>query len=188
MTCNYRRKTTLNGAKLECTPQKSLRHLVQETSISDLSAALAAKMLKLWPYEAIIVHDLQQCVGHEKHTLQNKPQNWRLKRKKIWRKILNVPQKELLWMHFTLRKWYREIIFSVSFNTGTGSSLYCFYGATLDSYQKNLLAFDSESCSSCQQLASDRCTEFYPQMHCISFISVFIKVWKMAKKVCSKFN
>jgi hypothetical protein len=36
-------------ARLEHTPQKSLRCLAQETSISKLSAAKATKLLKLWP-------------------------------------------------------------------------------------------------------------------------------------------
>jgi len=41
----------------------------------------------------------------------------------------------------------------------------CFYGTALDSYQKNLLALGGESCSSCQEPASDSFSEAYYCMH-----------------------
>jgi hypothetical protein len=47
------------GARLENTPQKSLRRLAQETGISKSSTAKLIRMLKLLPCKAILVHALQ---------------------------------------------------------------------------------------------------------------------------------
>jgi hypothetical protein len=52
-------------ARLEHTPQKSLRHLAEETGISKSSAAKATKLLKLKPYKVTVVHALQPQDGHE---------------------------------------------------------------------------------------------------------------------------
>jgi hypothetical protein len=46
-------------AKLEHTPQKSLRCLAQEAGISKLSTALATKLHQLRPYKATVVRVLQ---------------------------------------------------------------------------------------------------------------------------------
>jgi hypothetical protein len=47
------------GARLEHTPQKSLRCLAQETGISKSSAAKVTKLIKLRPYEMTVVHAMQ---------------------------------------------------------------------------------------------------------------------------------
>lgn len=49
------------GDKLEYTPQKSVRHLVQETDISKLSAAKAIKLLKRRSYKTTVIQALQPC-------------------------------------------------------------------------------------------------------------------------------
>jgi hypothetical protein len=45
-------------ATLEHTPQKSLRCFAKETGISNISAAIAMKLLKLWPHNVTVVHAL----------------------------------------------------------------------------------------------------------------------------------
>jgi hypothetical protein len=47
------------GARLQDTPQKSLRRLAQETGISKSSAAKATKLHELRPSKATAVHDFQ---------------------------------------------------------------------------------------------------------------------------------
>lgn len=47
------------GARLEHTPQKSLRRLAQEVNISKSAAFVATKLLKLKPYKVTVVHALQ---------------------------------------------------------------------------------------------------------------------------------
>jgi hypothetical protein len=58
-------------ARLEHTPQKSLRHLAEETGISKSSAAKATKLLKLKPYKATVVRALQD--GHEVQPTERTP-------------------------------------------------------------------------------------------------------------------
>lgn len=38
-----------------------MRYFAQETGVSKLSAALAMKLLKLWPQKATVIHALQPC-------------------------------------------------------------------------------------------------------------------------------
>jgi hypothetical protein len=49
------------GARLEHSPQKSLRLIAQETGISKTSARTATILLKLKPNETAVVHELQPC-------------------------------------------------------------------------------------------------------------------------------
>jgi hypothetical protein len=63
-------------ARLEVTPQKSLRRLAQETGISKSSAATATKLHKRGPYKATVFHALQSLVPvntTEGQSLQNEP-------------------------------------------------------------------------------------------------------------------
>jgi hypothetical protein len=47
------------GARLEHTPRKSLKRLVQETGMSKSSARTATQLLKLGPYKTTVIHTLQ---------------------------------------------------------------------------------------------------------------------------------
>jgi hypothetical protein len=51
----------------------------------------------------------------------------------------------------------------------TGKFTYCFYEAILDPYRENHLALGSESCSFCQEPASDSCSQVY---HCVQSTSL----------------
>jgi hypothetical protein len=48
-----------SGARLETSPRKSLRRLVQETRVSKTSARRATKLLQLRPYKTRTVHALK---------------------------------------------------------------------------------------------------------------------------------
>jgi oligoribonuclease NrnB/cAMP/cGMP phosphodiesterase (DHH superfamily) len=50
-------------ATLEHIPQKSLRRFAKETGISNISAAIAMKLLKLWPHKVTVVHALPRLAG-----------------------------------------------------------------------------------------------------------------------------
>jgi hypothetical protein len=47
------------GARLEHTPRKSLKQLVQDTGVSKFNARRATQLLKLRPYKATVIHTLQ---------------------------------------------------------------------------------------------------------------------------------
>jgi hypothetical protein len=53
------KKNRWRGDGLEHTPQKSLRCLAQETCTLKSSAAIATKLLKIWPYKVTVVNTLQ---------------------------------------------------------------------------------------------------------------------------------
>jgi hypothetical protein len=48
------------GAKLEISPRKSLKQLVQETGVSRTSAQRATKLLKLQPYKTTVIHSSKE--------------------------------------------------------------------------------------------------------------------------------
>jgi transposase len=47
------------GARLEYTPRKSTKRLVQEAGVSKSSARRATQLLKLRPYKTTVIHALQ---------------------------------------------------------------------------------------------------------------------------------
>jgi hypothetical protein len=47
------------GARLELTHRKSLKHLAQETGVSESNARRATQLLQLKPYKTIVSHALQ---------------------------------------------------------------------------------------------------------------------------------
>jgi hypothetical protein len=53
------------GARLECTPGKSLKHLAQETGVSKPSARTETQLLKLRPYKTT---GIQPCFAATRST------------------------------------------------------------------------------------------------------------------------
>jgi hypothetical protein len=47
------------GARLEHTPKKLLKHLAQETGVSESSARRATQFQKLRPYKGTVIHAIQ---------------------------------------------------------------------------------------------------------------------------------
>jgi hypothetical protein len=78
------------AARLEHTPQKSLRRLAQDTGISKSSAAVATNLLKLRPDKATVVHALQPhdpARRTDGQDLQNEPPRRRRVKRNIRREI-----------------------------------------------------------------------------------------------------
>jgi hypothetical protein len=49
------------GAKLDHTPRKSMKRLVQETGVSKSSARRVTQLLNLRPYKTTVIHAFQPC-------------------------------------------------------------------------------------------------------------------------------
>jgi hypothetical protein len=55
----------MTGAILEHTPRKSLKHLADETEVSECSARTATQLLKLTPYKTTVIHACLSVVEGE---------------------------------------------------------------------------------------------------------------------------